>query len=204
MEGDQQKFYYPPKELAENSNIMAYVREKGFSSVDELYAWTIAHPQEFWAEMANRFLDWYQPWEKVLDDSNAPFFKWFTSAKTNIFHNALERHLSTPIRDKVAIIWESEQGETKTYTYAQLAAEVNRFANVLKSQGVKKGDRVTIYLSRVPELLVAMLAVAKIGAMHSVVYGGFSTDALLARIRDAQSNVLITADGGWMNNKIVE
>jgi acetyl-CoA synthetase len=204
QEGGQQKFYEPPQQLAENSNIMAYAREKGFSSADELYAWTIAQPQEFWAEMATRFLDWYQPWDNVLDASKAPFFKWFTGAKTNIFHNALERHLSTPIRDKVAIIWESEQGETKTYTYAQLADEVNRFANVLKKEGVKKGDRVTVYLSRVPELLVAMLAIAKIGAMHSVVYGGFSTEALHSRIVDAQSNVLITGDGGWMNNKIVE
>ena len=175
MEGDRQKFYYPPPALAENSNIMAYAREKGFASVDELYAWTIAHPQEFWAEMANRFLDWYQPWDKVLDDSNKPFFTLFTGAKTNVYHNAIERHLDGPNRDKVAIIWESEQGETNTYTYAQMAAEVNRFANALKHEGVQKGDRVTIYLSRVPELLIAMLAVVKIGAMHSVVYGGFST-----------------------------
>jgi acetyl-CoA synthetase len=203
-EGDQQKFYHPPKELVENSNIMAYAREKGFSSSDELYNWTIQNPEQFWSEMATRFLEWYQPWDQVLDASKAPFFKWFTGGKTNIFHNAIERHLDGPNRDKVAVIWESEQGETKTYTYAQLAAEINRFANVLKSQGVKKGDRVTIYLPRVTELLIAMLAVAKIGAMHSVVYGGFSTEALHSRILDAQSNVLITADGGWMNNKIVE
>jgi acetyl-CoA synthetase len=203
-DGEQPKFYEPPKELAENSNVLAYAREKGFSSFEELYNWTVQNPEQFWSEMATRFLDWYQPWDKVLDDSQAPFFKWFTGGKTNIFHNAVERHLGGPNRDKVAIIWESEQGETKTYTYAQLAAEINRFANVLKSQGVKKGDRVTIYLPRVTELLIAMLAVAKIGAMHSVVYGGFSTEALHSRILDAQSNVLITADGGWMNNKIVE
>jgi acetyl-CoA synthetase len=203
-EGDRQTCYYPPKELAEHSNIMAYAREKGFSSVDELYAWTIAHPQEFWAEMAHRFLDWYQSWDTVLDDSHKPFFKWFTGAKTNVYHNAIERHLDGPNRDKVAIIWESEQGETKTYTYAQIDAAVNRFANALKSEGVQKGDRVTIYLSRVPELLVAMLAVVKIGAMHSVVYGGLSTEALHSRIEDAQSQVLITGDGGWMNHKIVE
>jgi acetyl-CoA synthetase len=203
-DGEQPKFYEPPKELAENSNVMAYAHEKGFSSFEELYTWTIQNPEQFWSEMATRFLDWYQPWDKVLDDSEAPFFKWFTGGKTNIFHNAVERHLDGPNRDKVAIIWESEQGETKTYTYAQLATEINRFANVLKSQGVKKGDRVTIYLPRVTELLIAMLAVTKIGAMHSVVYGGFSTEALHSRILDAQSNVLITADGGWMNNKIVE
>jgi acetyl-CoA synthetase len=204
QEGDQQKFYYPPEELVQNSNIMAYAREKGFANVEELYNWTIANPQEFWSEMATRFLDWYQPWKQVLDESQAPFYKWFVGGKINIVHNALDRHLDGPNRDKVAIIWESEQGETKTYTYAELAAEVNRFANVLKKEGVQKGDRVTIYMSRVPELLVAMLAVVKIGAMHSVVYGGFSTEALHSRIVDAQSKVLITGDGGYMNNKIVE
>jgi acetyl-CoA synthetase len=203
-EGDQQKFYYPPDDLANNSNIMAYAREKGFRNVDELYDWTIRHPQDFWSDMATRFLDWYEPWQQVLDESQAPFYKWFAGGKINIVHNAIDRHLEGPNRDKIAIIWESEQGETKTYTYAQLAVEVNRFANVLKKEGVRKGDRVTVYLSRVPELVIAMLAIAKIGAMHSVVYGGFSTDALHSRIIDAQSRVLITADGGWMNNKIVE
>src|SRR3712207_4826578 len=204
QEGDQQKFYYPPTELAENSIIMAYAREKGFSSVDELYQWSIQNREQFWSEMATRFCDWYEPWERVLDESNKPFFKWFTGGKINIVHNAIDRHANGANRDKVAIIWESEQGETKNITYAELAQEVNRFANVLKREGVQKGDRVTIYMSRVPELLVAMLAVTKIGAMHSVVYGGFSTEALHSRIEDAQSKVLITGDGGWMNKKIVE
>jgi acetyl-CoA synthetase len=203
-EGNQQEFYFPPQALAENSNIMAYAREKGFANAEELYNWTIQNREQFWSEMATRFCDWYQPWEQVLDASNKPFFKWFTGGKINIVHNAIDRHAAGANRDKVAIIWESEQGETKTYTYAQLAEEVNRFANVLKSQGVEKGDRVTVYLSRVPELVIAMLAIAKIGAMHSVVYGGFSTEALHSRIEDAQSKVLITGDGGWMNNKIVE
>lgn len=203
-EGEYPKFYYPPEEVVQNANITAYAHEKGLANADELYNWTIQNPQQFWGEMAQKFLDWYQPWDKVLDDSNAPFFKWFTNAKTNVVHNAIDRHATGPNKDKLAIIWESEQGETKTYTYAQLGAEVNRFANILKSQGVQKGDRVTIYLSRVPELLIAMLGVVKIGAIHSVVYGGFSTEALHSRIEDAQSKVLITGDGGWMNNKIVE
>ncbi|MEO7912704.1 MAG: AMP-binding protein, partial [Roseiflexaceae bacterium] len=203
-DGIQQEFYYPPKELAENSNIMAYAREKGFANTDELYNWSIQNREQFWSEMATRFCDWYQPWDKVLDESEKPFFKWFTGGKINIVHNAIDRHANGANRDKVAIIWESEQGETKTYTYAQLAEEVNRLANVLKAQGVVKGDRVTVYMSRVPELVIAMLAIVKIGAMHSVVYGGFSTEALHSRIEDAQSKVLITGDGGWMNNKIVE
>jgi acetyl-CoA synthetase len=198
------KFYYPPEELAQQSNVMAYAREKGFSSFDELYAWSVREPQQFWSEMATRFVDWQQPWDQVLDESQAPFYKWFTGGKINIVHNAVDRHAGGANRDKTALIWESEQGQTRTFTYAELAAEVNRFANVLKSQGVEKGDRVTIYLSRVPELLIAMLATAKLGAVHSVVYGGFSTEALHSRIEDAQSKILVTGDGGWMNNKIVE
>ncbi len=202
--GQSSKFYYPPEELVRNSNIMAYALEKGFENVDDLYQWTIQNPQEFWSDMATRFVDWFEPWQQVLDESEAPFFKWFVGGKINIVHNAIDRHATGPNRDKVAIIWESEQGETTTYTYAQLAQEVNRFANVLKSQGVQKGDRVTVYLSRVPQLLIAMLAITKIGAMHSVVYGGFSTEALHSRIVDAQSKVVVTGDGGYMNGKIVE
>ncbi len=201
---EEPRFYYPPPQLAEKSNIMAYAREKGFATVDDLYRWTIENSEQFWSEMATRYLDWFEPWEQVLDASEAPFYKWFTGSKTNIVHNAIDRHASGANRDKVAIIFESEQGETTSYTYAAIAREVNRFANVLKSQGVERGDRVTIYLSRVPQLLFAMLAVVKVGAIHSVVYGGFSTEALHSRIMDAQSKVLITGDGGWMNNKIVE
>jgi acetyl-CoA synthetase len=203
-ENEHPTFYYPPQELVEQSNVMAYAREKGFSSFDELYNWTIENSEAFWEEMAQRNVSWYQPWTQVLDESNKPFFKWYTGGKTNAYYNAVERHLEGPNRDKVAIIWESEQGETRKFTYAQIDAEVNRLANILKSEGVVKGDRVTVYLSRVPELVFAMLAIVKIGAVHSVVYGGFSTDALYSRIQDAQSKVLITGDGGWMNNKIVE
>jgi acetyl-CoA synthetase len=204
--GEQEypKFYYPPEKLVEESNILAYAREKGFSNFEDLYKWTIENPEQFWSEMAQRYISWYKPWSQVLDDSNKPFFKWFIDGKTNAYYNAVERHAKGPNRDKVAIIWESEKGETRTYTYAQMDKEINRLANVLKSKGVGKGDRVTIYLSRVPELVFAMLAVVKIGAVHSVVYGGFSTEALHSRIEDAQSKVLITGDGGWMNNKIVE
>ncbi len=198
------RFYYPPEELAQQSNILAYARERGFDSVDDLYSWSIREPERFWGDMASRFVEWYQPWDQVLDESLAPFYRWFTGGRINIVHNALDRHAAGPNRDKLALVWESEQGQTRRYTYAELAGEVNRFANVLKAQGVEKGDRITIYLSRVPELLFAMLATAKIGAVHSVVYGGFSTEALHSRIEDAQSQILITGDGGWMNNKVVE
>src|SRR5687767_7047320 len=104
QEGDHQEFYYPPEELVQSSNIMAYTRDKGFDNIDELYAWTIQNPEQFWSEMATRFLDWFEPWQQVLDDSDAPFFKWFTGGKINIVHNAIDRHLQGPNRDRVAII----------------------------------------------------------------------------------------------------
>ena len=184
-DGEQPKFYYPSEQLARNSNVMSYAREKGYDNFEELYNWTIQNPQEFWGEMATRYVDWYQPFQQVLDESDPPFYKWYTGGKTNVVHNAVDRHADGPNRDKVAIIWESEQGDTTTYTYGQVGEEVNRFANVLKSQGVQKGDRVMIYMSRVPQLLFSMLAVFMIGAVHSVVYGGFSTDDHISRILDA-------------------
>ena len=198
------KFYYPPETLVKNSNIMAYAREKGFDDVEALRQWSADNYQEFWQEMATRMVDWYQPFSTVLDDSNAPFYQWFSDGKINIVHNALDRQIKTWRKNKVALIWESEQGDNKTFTYWQLYKRVNKFANVLKSMGVKKGDTVTIYLPRIPEIMIAMLACAKLGAMHSVVYGGFSVEALQTRIQDAQSRVVITADGGYMNGKIVE
>jgi acetyl-CoA synthetase len=139
----------------------------------------------------------------VLDDSNAPFYKWFVGGKTNIVHNALDRHVKTWRRNKLALIWEGENGDKETMSYWRLWKQVNKFANVLRSMGVKKGDRVTIYMGRIPEIVIAMLACAKIGAPHSVVYGGFSDQALADRIEDAQSRVLITADGAWLRGQIV-
>ncbi|GAC1545856.1 MAG: acetate--CoA ligase [Herpetosiphon sp.] len=201
---DQPTFYQPPKELVEHSHVMAYAREKGYTSFDELYRWSIQNPQDFWSEMATRLVDWQQPFTQVLDERNPPFYKWFTGGKTNVVHNAIDRHVNGPNRDKAALIWESEQGETRRFTYAELGAEVNRFANVLKAQGVKRGDKVTVYMSRVPELLVTTLAIAKLGAMHSIVYGGFSTEALESRITDVKSRIVVTSDGGYMNGKIVE
>jgi acetyl-CoA synthetase len=159
-------------------------------------------PTAFWAERAEE-LEWYRKWDKVLEESEAPFYKWFVGAQTNIVHNALDRHVKTWRRNKLAMIWEGEDGAVRTYTYGQLAREVSQFASVLKSMGVAKGDRVTIYMGRVPELAVAMLACAKLGAPHSVVYGGFSVEALHARIEDAQSRVLITCDGAWLRGNIV-
>ncbi len=198
-----QRLYKPSNEVYENANVTAYMRAKGFENFDDLYAWSIQNPLDFWTDQANE-LGWYEPWQKVLDDSQAPFYKWFVGAKTNIVYNAIDRHVSTWRRNKLALIWEGEDGTQRTYSYHTLNYEVSRIANVLKSMGVKKGDIVTIYLPRIPELPLTMLACAKIGAVHSVVYGGFSVEALADRIDDAKSRVLITADGGFMRGKVVE
>jgi acetyl-CoA synthetase len=197
------ELYHPSQEIVENANVMAYARSKGISSYQELHAWTLENNEEFWADMANE-LEWFQTWDKVLDDSNKPFFKWFTGAKTNIVHNAIDRHVASWRRNKLALVWEGEDGSQRTYSYHALNRDVSKMANVLKSLGVKKGDIVTIYLPRVPELPMAMLACAKIGAAHSVVYGGFSEAALADRLADAKSKVLITADGGFMRQKVIE
>lgn len=122
-------------------------------------------------------MEWYEKWEQVLDDSNPPFFKWFVGGKTNIIHNALDRHVKTFRKNKLALIWEGEPGDVRTFSYYALNREVCKFANLLRSLGVKKGDIVTIYLPRIPEQVIAMLACAKIGAPHSVVYGGFSVES---------------------------
>ncbi len=194
--------YMPSSSVVENANVTAYMKAKGFASYDELYNWSIAHPEEFWVDQANE-LEWYKPWDKVLDESQAPFYKWFTGAKTNIIHNAIDRHVKTWRRNKLALIWEGEDGTLRTFSYHMLDREVSKIASVLKSMGVHKGDIVTIYLPRIPELVLCMLACAKLGAVHSVVYGGFSVEALSDRINDAQSRLLITADGGFMRGKVL-
>ncbi len=185
--------YYPSEE------VIARARVKDWEA---MYKASIEDPQAFWAKEAEE-LEWFEHWDRILDDSNPPFYKWFVGAKTNIVHNALDRHMKTWRRNKVAFYWIGEPGDARAISYRELYNEVNRFANVLRGLGVKKGDRVTIYMGRVPEIVVAMLAAAKIGAVHSVVYGGFSVDALRERILDSQSKVVITQDGGWMRGKVV-
>ena len=169
-----------------------------------VYKRSIEDPQGFWAEQA-RELEWFARWDQVFDDSAAPFYQWFVGGKTNLVLNALDRHarLDNPKRNQLAIIWEGEPGDIRTFTYHQLNREVCRAANVLKSLGLQKGDRVAIYLGRVPEQAIAMLACAKIGAVHTVVYGGLSVEALRARVADAEAKLIITADGGWLNTKVI-
>ena len=159
-------------------------------------------PEGFWEAEAQE-LEWSKPWDKVLDRSDTPFFKWFTGASTNIVTNAVDRHLDTARRNKLALIWVGEDtSKVRTFSYFSLAREVEQMANILLSMGVRKGDVVTIYLPRIPELFFAMLACAKIGAVHSVVFAGYSSEALNARIDGSESKVVITADGSWINGKV--
>ena len=158
--------------------------------------------ESFWAKEASE-LHWFTKWSKVLDDSNKPFFKWFIDGKVNIVHNCLDRHCATAHRNKLALLWEGEKGDFRSFSYFALQRETCKFANVLRNLGVQKGDRVTIYMGRIPELTIAMLACARIGAIHSVVYGGFTVEALAERIEDSQSKVLITCDGAYQRGKII-
>lgn len=152
------------------------------------------NPEGFWAEMAAQ-LDWFTPWERVLE-WESPQAKWFTGGKLNVSYNCIDRHTKSWRRNKAAI-WEGEPGDERVLTYQDLYREVNQFANVLKNLGVKRGDRVTLYMPMIPELAIAMLACTRIGAPHSVVFGGFSAEARRSRIQDAESKVVITADGGF-------
>jgi acetyl-CoA synthetase len=187
------QLYTPKAELVQDAYIPDYGAWREEANAD------IA---AFWDKQAQN-LEWYAPYQQVLDDSNHPFYKWFVGGKTNIVLNALDRHQKTATRNKLAFIWEGEAGDQRTLSYYALNREVCKFANVLRGMGVKKGDSVTIYMGRVLELPITMLACAKIGAMHSVVYGGFSAQSLADRIEDAQSKVLITQDGAWLRGKTV-
>ena len=186
--------YYPPASVLRHANQPDY---------DAAHQAMLADLAGEWGRIAGEEFEWFAPWDKTLDASNAPFYQWFVGGAVNIVHNALDRHLNTWRRNKVALLWEGENYGQRSYTYRQLAREVCRFASVLRAMGVNKGDRVTIYMGRIPEIVVAMLACAKIGAVHSVVYGGFSVEALHGRIEDSASKVAITADGAWLRGNIV-
>ena len=176
---------------------------KSMAEYDEMYKRSVDDPEGFWGEQAEKNLDWSKKWDKVLEwDFRKPEIKWFQGGKLNASYNCLDRHLASR-GNQAAIIWEADDGDYKTYTYRQLHREVCRFANVLKKNGAKKGDRITIYLPMIPELVIAMLSCARIGAIHSIVFGGFSSNALRDRINDCQSNMLITADEGIRGGKKV-
>ena len=174
---------------------------KSLAEYEELYRRAEQDPEAFWGECAKE-LSWFKPFDKVLE-WKFPFAKWFLNGKLNASYNCLDRHLTTARRNKAALIWEGEPGDGRVLTYQMLASEVARAANALKSLGVKEGDRVAIYMPLVPEAVIAMLACARIGAIHSVIFGGFSAEALVDRINDAEAKVCITADGGWRRGQQV-
>ncbi len=188
---DERRLFPPSQEFRRQANL----------SDPAIYERAARDPEGFWAEQAQR-LDWFSPWSKVLE-WNAPWAKWFVGAKLNVTYNCVDRHARSARRNKAAIIWEGEPGDCRVLTYGMLEQEVNRAANALKSLGVAKGDRVAIYMGMVPELAVAMLACAKIGAPHSIVFGGFSAEALRERINDAQAKLVITCDGAFRRGSIV-
>jgi acetyl-CoA synthetase len=194
----EERTFPPPREFSERAHI------KSMAEYEAIYKRSAEDPEGFWAEMAEKHISWYKKWDKVWDwDFRKPYIKFFINGKLNASYNCLDRHLGSATRNKAAIIWEADDGSYKTYTYQQLSYEVNRFANVLKNNGIKKGDRVTIYLPMIPELVISMLACARIGAIHSIVFGGFSPQSLQDRILDCRSGMVITADNGLRGGRPV-
>ncbi|HET6498819.1 MAG TPA: acetate--CoA ligase [Coriobacteriia bacterium] len=188
----------PPDWVRERAHI------KSMAEYEEMYRRSVEDPEGFWAEMADEYLHWHQKWDTVLTyEFDTPRVEWFKGGKTNVAYNCVDRHLATWRRNKAALVWEGDDGETKTLTYQALYHQVCRFANVLKKHGIGKGDRVAIYLPMIHELPVVMLACARIGAIHSVVFGGFSAQALRDRIQDCEAKMLITADEGVRGGRIV-
>ena len=180
----------------------AYV--KNFAEYEEIYQRSIQDPEGFWAEMAEQ-LEWFKKWDRVLEaDFPKALIRWFTGGKLNASSNCLDRHLNEGRRNEPALIWEGEpSGHNRTYTYQELYREVCKFANVLKKKGLRKGDRVALYMPMVPELPIAMLACARIGVIHSVVFGGFSAESLRDRILDCEAKLLVTTDGSFRAGKVI-
>jgi acetyl-CoA synthetase len=191
----EQRVFPPSPEFAKAAHIQSR------QAYDSLAQRALEDPEGYWADIASE-LHWFEPWKKVLEWEE-PFSKWFVGGKTNISYNCLDRRLATAHKNKVAILWEGEPGDVRALSYQMLHFEVCRFANVLKSLGLKAGDRATIYMGMVPELAIAMLACARIGVTHNVVFGGFSAEAMRDRINDSQSKIVITADGGYRRGSVV-
>ena len=195
---EETRKFPPSKEFSQKAHI------KSLEEYKKLYERSIKDPEGFWGEQAQN-LEWVKKWDKVLDyDFGGKIsIKWFQGGKINVTANCLDRHLKTVRKNKVALIWEGEPGDSRKYTYLQLYEEVCKFANVLKKKGIKKGDRVTIYMPMIPELSISLLACARIGAIHSIVFGGFSADALKDRILDANASMLITTDASYRSGKVI-
>jgi acetyl-CoA synthetase len=191
----EQRVFKPSEEFSAQAHIQS------LQAYEALSRRAAEDPEAYWSEIASE-LHWFEKWNQVLE-WELPFSRWFVGGKTNISYNCLDRHLTTPCKNKVAILWEGEPGETRAISYQMLHREVCRFANVLKTFGLKKGDRATVYMGMVPELAVALLACARIGVAHNVVFGGFSAEALRDRINDSKSRILITQDGGYRRGAVV-
>jgi len=199
----EDRVFVPAPEIVDNANITTYMESKGFDNYEDFYRWSLAHRNEFWEDMAKE-LHWFEPWQTTFTWTDKPFFNWFAGGKFNIVYNCLDRYMQTPTRSKVAYYWEGDGGATRTISYEDLYLMTNRIAKGLQNLGVKKGDRVAIYMPMIPELIAAALAVARLGAAHMVVFGGFAASALRDRIIDCDAKVLITADGGFRGGKVIE
>jgi len=192
----EDRVFPPPAEFSEK----AYI--KSLAEYEALYKQSIEDPETFWAEVA-KDLHWFKPWDKVLE-WNLPWAKWFVGGKLNLSYNCLDTHVSGARRDKTAIVWEGEPGEIRRLTYAELTLEVQKFANALKSLGIKKGDRVAIYMGMTPELAIALLACARIGAVHSVIFGGFAANAIADRVNDCSAVAIITQDTSYRRGNEIQ
>jgi acetyl-CoA synthetase len=187
-----------PERVSEGAHV------ESMAEYEALYQRSVEDPEKFWAEVAEEYVHWDRKWDTVLDyDWSVPYTKWFIGGRTNVAYNCLDRHLTNGNRNKAAIIWEADDGRSKIYTYQSLYYKVCRFANVMKKRGIRKGDRVAIYMPMIPEAAIAMLACARIGAIHSVVFGGFSPNSLRDRIQDSECKMLITADEGVRGGRLV-
>ncbi len=195
---EENRIFPPSKKFSKNALI------KDFKELIELKQAAKNDSIKFWDNYAKSEIDWFEPYQTVLDDKNAPFYKWFPEGKLNISYNCLDRHIKNGLSDKTALIWQGEPGDNKIFTYKELLKEVCKSANGLKSIGVKKGDLVCIYMPMIPEAMFAMLACARIGAQHSVVFGGFSSESLKDRLIDGNAKFVITADGGYRKDKEIE
>ncbi|NLT69951.1 MAG: AMP-binding protein, partial [Verrucomicrobiaceae bacterium] len=192
----EDRIFTPSAQFSARSHV------KSMEEYEAIYQRSIEDPEGWWSEQAAA-LTWQKPWDTVLDWSEAPFAKWFVGGKINASENCLDRHVAAGNGDRVAIHWIGEPGDTRDLTFSELLEETCRFANALKAKGVKSGDRVLIYLPMVPEAAVAMLACARIGAIHSVVFGGFSSASIKDRLEDSEATAVITCDGGWRRGSIV-
>ena len=191
----EKRIFRPSKSFSRDASI------KSFSEYKRIYNDSVKNPEKFWAEKAMQ-LDWFGKWKKTLA-KKGDFYRWFVNGKLNVSYNCLDRHIKAGNGSKTAIIWESEDGRVKKYTYSQLLDEVSRFANVLKKYRLRKGDRVCIYMPMIPELAISMLACARSGIIHSIVFGGFSSDSLKDRILDSKAKLVVTSDGSYRNGKVI-